>query len=78
MADLENCGLVWVLCSKNDSDKPDWIKDEDPKMMILVGSISDEAGFKDLQHNWAWGRPGHKFVNGSHREKQIKSAHQTS
>lgn len=23
LADLENCGLFWSLCSKNDSEKPD-------------------------------------------------------
>lgn len=50
LADLENCGLFWALCFKDDSDKPEWIKVEDSKM-IQVGIISDEAQGKDLQCN---------------------------
>lgn len=53
LADLENRGLFWALCIKNDSDKPEWIK-EDSKM-IQVGIISDEVQSKDLQCNQAWG-----------------------
>lgn len=78
LADLENCGLFWALCFKNDGDKLEWIKEKDSRMMIQVEIISDEAQVKDLQYNWAWGRPGYKYVEGSHREKQIQSVHRTS
>lgn len=54
LADLENRGLFWTLCFKNDSDKPAWIKEEDSKM-IQVGILSGEAQGKDLQCNQAWG-----------------------
>lgn len=54
LADLENRGLFWTLCFKNDSDKPAWIKEEDSKM-TQVGILSTEAQGKDLQCNQAWG-----------------------
>lgn len=48
-SDLEGCSLFSALCLKSDSDKPEWIKEEDSRMMIQVGIISDEAQFKDLK-----------------------------
>lgn len=43
LADLEYCGLFWA----------EWIKEEDSRMMIQTGIISDEPQFRDLQHNGA-------------------------
>lgn len=51
--DLENCGLFWAPCFKNDSYKPEWIKEEDSKK-TQVGIISDEAQGKDPQCHQVW------------------------
>lgn len=48
LPDFENRGLFWAPCFKNDSDRPEWIKEEDSKM-IQVGIISDEAQGEDPQ-----------------------------